>query len=79
MPLGFGTTLRDQFDFDRLLGVSRCAFKELHSLNLKGSEKKGRSKICRDAQDDVEIRWLLSIISSRPTKPLSRLSLDVFR
>jgi hypothetical protein len=41
MPLGFDTTLRDQFDSDRLLGVSQCSFKELHSPNLKGSEKKG--------------------------------------
>jgi hypothetical protein len=41
LPLEFGTTLRDQFDFDRLLGVSQCSFKELHSPNLNGSEKKG--------------------------------------
>jgi len=29
VPLGCGTTRRmDQFDFDRLLGVSRCSFKD---------------------------------------------------
>jgi hypothetical protein len=41
MPLAFGTTLKDQFNFNRLLGVSQCSFKELHLPNLKGSEKKG--------------------------------------
>jgi hypothetical protein len=34
MPLRFGTTPGDQFNFDRLPGVSQRAFKKLHSKRV---------------------------------------------